>query len=480
MKRYLHLLLVFVGFSGCPNEINTDGPPREQLYFPSGMAHLDVPGKTEGVLLVANANLDKRYSSGSIVAISLDALGLPPLGTVAPEVKAITELKIEESQSLQIASFAGELAVQSLGNSAYRVYVPTRSEGMRLYQVEATIDGNGVPTLNCINDASRNCFETGVSLAPIAFARSDAGVPRAPDPYGVITVPRVCATSQDCCEESQPDCGRSCTAGQCMGTDANPFADVWVSHLTQADSPLGSNANFRGYLVRLDSDNFSVSTENFIEIGAGGSNSMVALGSWVYTSGRVLSPLPNLVRLVSRERVVLLTGLESLYRVAESRGIAVSSDKKRLYLAGRAPDRLLIASIDTSSSFPVVTIQGSVSVPPGPNTVRVIPRAGKADLVAVTCSSSSSLVIYDDEVGEVVSTVRGLGAQPFDISVSVRGNSARLFVGNFGDGRISVVDVSDLNRPHLARLVAHLGAQQLCMTRGASSPGCIGSLEVSP
>ena len=58
----------------------------------------------------------------------------------------------------------------------------------------------------------------------------------------------------------------------------------------------------------------------------------------------------------------------------------------------------------------------------------------------------------------------------------MRGNAARVFVSNFGDGRISVIDLPDLGRPQGARLVAHLGPQQLCLTRGATSPGCLASL----
>ena len=53
-------------------------------------------------------------------------------------------------------------------------------------------------------------------------------------------------------------------------------------------------------------------------------------------------------------------------------------------------------------------------------------------------------------------------------------------MSNFGDGRISVIDVPELDRPQGARLVAHLGEQQLCLTRGVSSPGCVASQEVTP
>jgi hypothetical protein len=44
-------------------------------------------------------------------------------------------------------------------------------------------------------------------------------------------------------------------------------------------------------------------------------------------------------------------------------------------------------------------------------------------------------------------------------------------VSNFQDGRVAVVDVPDLDAPRNARLVAHLGRQQLCLVR-ATDPSC--------
>jgi hypothetical protein len=44
--------------------------------------------------------------------------------------------------------------------------------------------------------------------------------------------------------------------------------------------------------------------------------------------------------------------------------------------------------------------------------------------------------------------------------VQEQGNAARIFVSNFGDGRVSVIDIEDLGSPQLARLVAWLGKRQ--------------------
>ena len=478
MKRHMHrlsILITMAALSGCSNTSATGGPPRDKLYFPTGLAHVDVAGKEEGVLFVANANFDKRYGTGSIVAINLDSLGLPAVGASPAGVKEFPTLNIDPSASVQIASFSGEMALQPVGPNSYRIIVPTRSEGMYVFRTMASVSANGVPTLSCVGESSQNCFDTGASLSPREFEQSDAGIPRAPSPYGVAIANRSCTVDLDCCatDAGDPVCGRTCTAGQCVGLDNLPFADVWVTHLTQADSPLLSGLNLQGFLVRLDSDTFSVNENNFLPIGQGGTNSVVVLDGWTYVTGRILLPAPNLLRAVNRDGVVLSTALENTYRVSDARGSAVSSDGKRLYLIGRAPDTLLILSIDKSGVLPNVNFMRAVGLPGGPNDVKVIARPGKGDLVAISCTNANSVALYDDEVGDLVSQVPGVGVQPYSIAVDLRGAGARLFVSAFGDGRIGVIDLPDLNHPQDARLVAHLGAQQLCLTRGVSSPGCL-------
>ena len=471
----LSILVTVAVLAGCSNVTATSGPPLDKLYFPSGLGHVDVAGKEEGVLFVANANFDKRYGTGNIVAINLDTLGLPALGASPAGVKEFPSLNIDAGAAVQIGSFSGEMAVQPVGPNSYRIIVPTRSEGMYVFRAMATVGADGAPTLSCVGESSQNCIDTGASLSPRAFEQSDAGIPRAPSPYGVAFANRSCTVAQDCCavDAGDPNCGRTCTSGQCVGLDNLPFADVWVTHLTQADSPLLSGLNLRGYLVRLDSDTFSVKENNFLPIGSGGSNSVVVAGGWTYVTGRIFLPAPNLLRLVNRDGVVLSTALESTYRVSDARGITASSDGKRLFMIGRAPDTLLILNIDNSGALPVVNFVRGVPLPSGPNDVKVIARPGKGDLVAVSCTNGNSVALYDDEVGDLVAQVHGVGVQPFSIAVDQRGAGARLFVSDFGDGRIGVIDVPDLNHPQDARLVSHLGSQQLCLTRGVSSPGCL-------
>jgi hypothetical protein len=482
------ILLALIVLTGCQKTDTALGPPLDKLYFPMAVAHVDVPGSTNGVLFVANADADKRYPTGSVVALTLDTLGLPELGADAspdggaPTVARIDGLNIQPSQMVQIAAFSGEMALYPIAPQTYRLYVPTRSEGMNIYQATATIDATGVPKLSCVGDeSSQNCFASGVSMTPTKFSGYDAGVQWPLTPYGVAAAPRACNVDADCCPSDADAgmCGRSCNASkQCLSADSTPFADVWVAYSPRADYPSLIGANpLLGYVARLDSDDFALRDQSLIQIGVGAANSVAIAGPWVYVSGRILSPAPNLLRVVNRDPVVLSSNLESFFRVSDSRSLALSSDGKRLFMVGRVPDTLLIINIDNSTSVPSLNFVRGISLPDAPNDVKIISRPGKGDLVAVSCTAAGSVVFYDDDVGDLVSYVGGLGNQPFGLAVDHRGNQARIYVSLHGDGRIAVIDVPDLNRPQAARLVAHLGEQQLCLTRGSTSPGCVASKE---
>lgn len=489
--RTLAAVLLALVLSGCPTQSAYTGPPVSQLYYPTGVVHVARPGSAEGALFVANANFDKRYATGSLVGFSLDGLGLPAFGAPVAEGAVppqLTDLKVSSEAVVQVTSFAGEMAGLETRADAVRLFVPSRSEGNNFHAVEATFGADGQPTLRCVlppdadpSTSATDCAGSAPSLT--AFEFDDDGIPRAPAPFGVAVRARACTSAADC------GAGRTCDVGTCRAASGDVFGDVWVTHLTQADTPLASGQNARGYLVRFDSDRLAADEANFLNLGFGGSNSVVAGRRWAYVSGRYNSSTgsADLVRLVEQQRaddgqggtsllnVALSTGIELNYRVAEARGVAVSSDEKRLYLVGRGPDSLLVVSIDDAAAdAPILNVVRAIQLPNGANEIRTIPRPGRSDLVAITCSGGGVLVLYDDDVGDVVAQVQGVGLQPFGLAVSPRAPGARLFVTNFSDGRVAVIDIPDLDRPQDARVVAWLGEQQLCLTRGSNTPGCSG------
>lgn len=486
MSRFSFALVVALALvawgTGCPtNTFDSNLPPSTQFYYPTGLVHVDSPLSPEGVLFVANANFDKRFASGSVMAINLSRVGLPAFGAaVGPSGPVqLPEVRVEDAGIVLISSFAGEMAALSLGQGRTRLFIPTRSEGMKFHAIDADAltDPLGQPVLHCSTPegaTAADCATNGVSLSPKEFELSTTGVPRAPGPFGVAVKVRECATGQ--CPVG------TCQAGRCMTTNqaglAEPYADVYVTHITQADSPLASNLLPRGYLVHLASQSPVVTASSFIDIGIGATSSVVVGSRYVFASGRGLNPSGNLLRLVDPNTIgndggtlVYTSGIEQSFRAVEARGIALSSDQKRIYLLGRVPDSLIIASIDDPlAQVPIIEVSRSVPLPLSPNELRVIPRTGRSDLLVITCSSAQSVVLYDDDVGDIIGQVNGVGLSPFDVTVDLRGAGARLYVSDFEDGRVAVIDVPNLNRPQEARLVAHLGGQQLCLTQGQRNP----------
>jgi hypothetical protein len=490
MRSLVASFVAVLMLSACPTQSKYTGPPVGQFYYPTGLVHVDRPGLTEGVLFVANANFDKRFATGSVVGVRLDGLGLPAFGTVGHGTPNLTDLKIRDTAVVQVASFTGEMAGLPLNADALRLFVPSRSEGNAFQAVDVTFDADGQPSLSCMlppdapaGSSRTDCTSTAPSMT--AFEFSEDGLPRAPVPYGVAVRARSCTVDADCvtplADGGIVGPGRTCSAGECRAANGDVFGDVWVTHLNQADSPLASGTNLRAYAVRVDSDTLSLPVESFYDVGAGGGSSVAIGRRWTYLTGRATSSaVAQMVRLVERSGVVWQQGLENQYRVAEGRGIALSSDERRLYLVGRVPDSLVVVSVDDpTSASPSLNVVRAVPLPDGANEVRVIPRPGRSDLVAVTCTTGGVLALYDDDVGDLVAQVQGVGLQPFGLAVDQRAPGARLFVGNFSDGRVTVIDIDDLDRPQEARIVAYLGIQQLCLTRGPTTPGCQ-TTEVTP
>jgi hypothetical protein len=190
MRRSLAIASSLLFLAGCPPSTYTNPVPAERLYFPTGVVHVDAPGSTNGVLFVANANTDKRYTSGSVAAINLDlvqeaeggAPGLPAFGAaVTGGARQFTVLNT--AASVQVSSFTGELAKLDLGNDRYRLFVPSRSEGMKFQAVDADTSNPLAVSLGCFPAAPEgtpaDCAANAPSTTPKEFSQSSTGVPRA-------------------------------------------------------------------------------------------------------------------------------------------------------------------------------------------------------------------------------------------------------------------------------------------------------------
>lgn len=461
------LALLFVA---C-NQTQTRPPPSDRFVYPSGIAYRppSATGTANGVLYVSSANFDRCYDQGTVMAVDLDKVTsskgetLPPISPLPPkEVVELEQLNLASGSRLFIQSYAGEMALRE--GAEPRLFIPARADGDYVHYIDI---GASEPTrLSCVSSSSADCTQGALSLST-GISGQSGDLPRAYAPFGVSLA---------------------------------PSGDLWVTHLNPVDSPARSQTNYTSYVVRLDSETPSVTADNFYTLNStslpiGGSNSVFADERYVFVTGRydasVLSATESrrfLLRVVDKNDKTRLIdpGLDEGFAANDARGIALTprasstdTSPRRMYIATRTPDSLVtLSATGLESDEPGLSVVGSVPLPNGPTEVALVPRGPsssgtpRSELVLVSCSAAGVLAIYDPDVGQVVAQVPvgDVGGskqpQPFGIAVQQQGEAARVFVSNFGDGRISVVDIPDVASPQAAYLVAHIGARQ---DTGASS-----------
>ncbi|HEX8825208.1 MAG TPA: hypothetical protein VF794_35155 [Archangium sp.] len=452
-----HFLSLALLLAAC-NETDPRPPPTNRFVYPSGLVHRVLPGSTNGVLYVASANFDRCFDQGTVMAVDLDQVSgidgnLPALGTApSGDPLRIDQLNIPDSSRVFIQSYAGEMALWNRPDGSARLFVPARADGDFLHYIDVT-----APTaLSCVgaSGGSRDCVEGAVSLSTEVPGQV-ADLPRAPAPFGV---------------------------------DVTPEGRVWVTHVDPADTPARSGTGFVSYVVSLNGETPGLSTDSFVPlqtsevVAVGGSHSVDATERYVFVSGRASNRVLNannrrfLLRLLDtaegRQGRVIDPGLDLAFAARDARGFALTpastTRPRRLYLAVRSPDSLVVVDVQgLETDSPSLRLVDSVPLPDGPTQVTLVPRGPtRSELVVVSCSASGVVAIYDPDVGQVVSQITvgevtgDRSPQPFGIAVQQTGNAARLFVSNFGDGRISVIDIPALESPQLARLVAYLGSRQ--------------------
>ena len=525
----LSLLALTAG--GCASERTAPLPPTDRFVYPTAVLHQDGAAGGEGVLYVASANFDLKYQSGTLSAVALDGLvatgGLPRFSDALPPTSAlpvdVPDLQLGAGQQVAIPSLSGLMDAYVRPGQPARLFVATRGERSQVAVVEA--DG---AQLSCSGTGGTDC--TG---APLALSNGEAGgggeYPAAPAPFGVTV---------DTLTPGKPR--------------------VWVTHMEPAYTAASERIrDVRLYLVTLDAEDPRIPDQDAVEASRrndstaddvepvfrlldgsteGGSgtaaNSVAVAGPWAFVTGRTTASgtagnfvaANDLVRMVRRDLTgafapgvdaenkqlyadtsvqgQLIPGLTLAFAAAESRGIAVSSDQRRLYVTTRAPDALMVVSVEgLQSDSPDLRVERIVPLPDGAGEVRVLPRTGRGDLVAVSCSTAGALALYDTDVGEVLGLVTNMGqdaltendddpATPDDnddndsfeetyaLTVDLRSDGpagvegARLYLASFDADRVAVVDVKDLTRPQDARVVARLGTGRPCPSREQGETDC--------
>jgi hypothetical protein len=470
-----HFLCLALLVAAC-NEANPRTAPSDRFIYPSGLVHRAVPGSTNGVLYVASANFDRCFDQGTVMAVDLDRVDLPALGAATnTDPLKLTQLNLAEGSRVYIESYAGEMTLWERPDAPPRLFVPARADGDFIHYIDLP-----EPTrLACV------------------VADRDAGDNTSEDnPEGTDADPNSDLGSGDSCIDGALSLTRDVPGQQNdlprapapFGVTVSNEGELFVTHVDPADTPARSGIDFQSYLVQLQGSTPSVSSENFRPLNAadlpvGGSHSVAVGERYLFVSGRFASNVQNvtsrrfLLRVLDRTNTsrIIDPGVDVAFAAQDARGLALTqadaSGARRLYLALRSPDSLVVLNVrgdEATSDQPNLTLVGSVPMPDGPTQVKLVSRGPtRSVLVLVSCSAAGVVAIFDPDVGQVVAQVAvgeadagDLEPQPFGLAVQEQGNAARVFVSNFGDGRVSVIDIPDLENPQLARLVARLGTRQ--------------------
>jgi len=474
-----------IALAGCRDSYPVPQAPLDRFYFPSGIGAHQLPsGKT--ALVVVSTNFDLRYdpqSGGTILSVDPDASD----DTATDGVLAVLS-------TYNIGSFGGEVVVAEPGCPpgwpTCRFGCPTLAPALQAANVGAEVItssryNQAIYTLG-LNDGGQLVCGPGCTIdLPVQVL----------DPYGVGLV---CSTQ----------------AGLSL-------ANAYVTQLRAA--------NNQGILTRLDLkanglfDTVVLASPNTYTSAFDPSGGRLFLSTQLGITQplRWIEPLslPAVTVNGLTSARVRQVDLAAYLRGALTQDMAVSNDGTRLYVqleqidadilyqAGAVVPKggaLAVFSL-TPNGFnqPTMVLDRAVNSCLGGGQVRVLPPrpAGRRDLVAVTCDTQSTLVLYDDEAGQIVSVVGlnpatgapllgrggfGLAVQPILASqrtvnsfawtssfcpnpqgsatcyppspCRLGGECVRLYVGSFEQSFVSILEV-DPGSPSKLVLVKRIGIE---------------------
>jgi len=442
-----------LALAACGDRAADRPPPTDRFYYPIALAvrHLDAagldcPGGAAGCttqLLVVSSNFDLAYDvdrGGTILSVAVPPDPPPPADP--REVPEITALDVRGA--LAIGSLAGELAVVE----------PSACAGW----------GARPPLALVTSRASNALFASelgpGLGLAEGSVIPLD---PELGDPYGVGLA--------------------------CRGTGSVYQALAYVGYLT-ARSGIGylGRVDLLADKARQDLPVLERLAPLAVDTAPAQSFAYQADVDRLFFTGRfaAVNFMPfRYLELGNPTLAPRVIDVAALVQGSETGGFALSSDRRRAYVALRLFDaftsqRLGVRPPDTGGALGIIDLSpgadGSprgaliAAVPIGrsPGEVRIAPRAGKRDLVVVSCPGDDSVWLYDDDT-ESVAKVFGtdalgrpqVGRQPFALALEARlGGALRVYAAAFDSSVITVLDIPDPGTPRSARVVMRLGRRR--------------------
>jgi hypothetical protein len=451
--------------AGCTASAEDVRPPRDQLAFPTGMAITP----DEKTLFVANANSELRYDSGSIGVLDLDRVrsvvntwangAIPTDYDCKQDIDHSETLGCEEANffradsGVRIGNFATDLTVQDFtasdGSGNVRVFVPTRGDPSVAW---ADFDGDrlhctsGSDSYPLCDDAHRlTSLENNPDLAPLAgepftvFAHTTpAGVGAKPT-EGFAIVGHLFSASVTLIDAP---------------ADSSRVRIVDMIHNVFGIDGTGERAASSIAGLALPDSGLSTTPEELIYI-ASSTEDRVQTFTVGELEGSASYLLPN--------NFFFLNAVgNNAGNSANSRSIAFSSRRDRLYLVNRLPPSLQV--YDTSigpTGMPINQPLGSSDTCREASAISVANFGDViGDRIYVTCFQDGQVYIVDptgqSRVEDIVSVGRGPYAAVVIPDRANMGKQPLLLVSNFLEDTIAVIDLS-LDSAKRNRVVLRIG-----------------------
>jgi DNA-binding beta-propeller fold protein YncE len=380
------------GREGAPHPLDAIDYPVAVTADPSGE-----------VLWVTSGNFDLAYGGGAVLALQLETLEFIP------------------GAAFEVASFPGPVALFAPGGTTAHAYVTSREQDA-LYH--ANVSGPAAtPTTSCEGGEP---LKNGIVRCPavpeveLVFESGEtAALSVGPDPFGALAVPARVASVPDLLLSGAMVGGNLATyeLDATGGPTLVGNLDLAEGLFAMAINPV----NGRIYTASKDSGTVSV-----LEVRAPHPDETVdPTNPWVH---RV------------RDITIPRTGVAD-----HARGVAVSADGGRLYVAFRGPPSLAVIDISLGEAGGAADkVLSKVPVGPDPGDVVVVPAAGGLpELVFVSCFAADRLDVVDPALGLVVGHVP-TGDGPFGMAFVERPDLPlrRLYVANFRSQTIGVVELA--------------------------------------
>lgn len=463
MKTRAFLLICAIVACGTPPEFlpppfGPGGSTPTRFFFPTGLAVLP-----DGSLLVANGNFNHAFDGGTVVSVRksyLDAFFAQKLScaTATPVAACDDDVSAHPDEvfggSVMIGNYAGPLAINDAGTLAY---TGSRDTGrLNAIAIGPDLSLTCAPGAGTGRDCRAGAVDLSVSgvLGPFAVAAGDFTPPGQPSRrvvYVSSMIPRIDAISGGIVS------GSAVVAAVDMA-DPTQLLFTMLAGVGVVGGGIGVGGAGVGAMV-YDPTRKELLLGGCFERFSGS-------GAGEPATGRCSGISNNFLRFldVDAQEGANVQSFD-LY------GDVLSIETTALLLADPDPVTQVPATLWATMRNPDVLVQ--IELPPQPSVAprvrRVvplpvspaelvrIPRAGKADLLAVVSEKLGAVVIYDTGEQAIVAQVERLGDSPFSLKlVSSDATSARLVATVFSACSIALLEVP-LDAPWNAALRGRAG-----------------------